>query len=101
MPGRSGRDEKQFGAPVGYQPPSHAIDRPKVGPADPDTVRRNLRAALNPPRSSTPSQPATSTPATPATPPADNPTRDLSVTGAIDKIRAYPGQINKAIDDAS
>lgn len=100
MPGRSGRDEKQFGAPVGVQAPSHATDRPKVGPADPDTVRRNLKAALNPPRSSTPSQPATSTPSTPA-PTGENPTRDLSVLGAVDKIRSYPDRINKAIDDAS
>lgn len=92
MPGRSGRDEKQFGAPVGYQPPSRAIDRPKIGPADPNTVRQNLKAALNPPR--------TSTPTPPKPPAADSPTKDLSILGAAGKLQGRKSQIDQAIEDA-
>jgi hypothetical protein len=93
MPGRSGRDEKQFGAPLGTETPSNATDRPKVGPADPDTQRRSLKAALNPPRSSTPA-PAPSSSATPS------PTKDLSVLGAAEKIQGRKAQIDQAIEDA-
>jgi hypothetical protein len=100
MPGRSGRDEKQFGAPVGYEAPSTASDRPKVGPADPDTVRQNLKAALNPPRSSRPQQQA-SQPPTSTADTSDSPTRDLSVLGAAQKIQGRKSQIDQAVDDAS
>ena len=93
MPGRSGRDEKQFGAPTGYEPPSSAQDRPKPGPADDDTVRQNLRAALNPPRASKPAAPATP-------PPEDTPTKDLSIIGAAGKLQGRKSQIDQAIKDA-
>lgn len=43
-----------------------------------------------------------SPPDTPAaTPVGDSATRDISIGGAIDKIKARKGQIDKAIEDAS
>lgn len=98
MPGRSGRDEKQFGAPLGAPNPSRAADRPKVGPADPDTVRRNLKAALSPPRTSVP-PPAESAPP-PRSDASDTATKDLSVLGAASKIQARKSQIDQAVEDA-
>lgn len=97
MPGRSGRDEKQFGAPLGVQTPVNATDRPKVGPADPDIQRKAIakqdadaakeaHAGLYQPKP------------TPATP---SPSRDLSVLGAAEKIAGRGQQIDQAVDDAT
>lgn len=94
MPGRDRKDQKQFGTPTGYEPPSSAQDRPKLGPADADTVRRNLNAALNPPRSSTPSTPP------PKPPKAESPTQDLSILGAAEKLKGRKSQIDQAVEDA-
>lgn len=109
MPGRSGRDEKQFGAPVGYEPPSSATDRPKVGPADPDTQRRAMaKQDADAKRENAAglyqTKPSTTPSATPSKPHSasdpENPTRDLSVLGAVDKIQGRKAQIDQAVENA-
>lgn len=99
MPGRSGRDEKQtsFGAPMGVQAPVNATDRPKVGPAAPDTVHRALaaqeadasrqaRAGLYQPKPAAPTE---------------NPTRDLSAANAANTVASGPARIENAINQAT
>lgn len=113
MPGRSLRDEMQgvaptrsFGAPLGAQAPAAAPDRPKVGPASPDTQHSALeRAGLyRKPVGSTasPAQPVRRPqPTAPAATPADSPTKDLTVGTAAQRVANYPGQVNQAIEEQS
>lgn len=76
MPNRSIRDERN-----------------RVGPADPATVRQKLKERL------AEKEPAGlySKPVT-RSKPAESPTKDLSVVGAIGKIKGRKAKINEASD---
>lgn len=71
---------------------SEGVVRNKVGPASPEVIHSELnkRLAEREPR---PSAPA------PA-PPAENPTRDLSIVGTIDKIKARNHKVLEEADKA-
>ena len=111
MPGRSLRDEMQgvapvrsFGAPLGAQAPANAPDRPKVGPASQASQHSALEQAglYRKPVGSTATPPVrrTPAPAPAASPnPASNPTRDLTVGTAVQRIQSYPSQVDKAIEE--
>lgn len=115
MPGRSGRDEKQsvapvrsFGAPLGAPTPSNATDRNVAGPApvdvqrqaiqkqDADAARQSRAGLYQKPLGANASSPPGATPAA-----ASNPTRDLSVGTAANRVIQRPGLLNQAVDDAS
>lgn len=114
MPGRSLRDQMQgvapvrsYGAPLGAQAPVNAPDRPKVGAAPPATQHNALEQAglyRKPVGSSaTPAAPVRRPPAAApvSPPPGNNPTRDLSIGTAAQRVASYPGQVNQAIEDQS
>lgn len=73
--------------------------RPKVGPASAQTVHAALQAQdaiAKAPRPVAQSQIG----ATPATP-SDNPTKDLRVSTAAQRIQNYGGKLSQAIDNES
>lgn len=75
-------------------------DRPRVGPAPADAIHAALKsqdALASAPRPVAQQQIG----ATPAGDSADNPTRDLSIGTAADRLSSYKGKVNQAIDDAS
>jgi hypothetical protein len=113
MPGRSLRDEMQgvapvrsYGAPLGAQTPAAAPARPKVGPASPATQHGALEQAglYRKPvgASASPAAPVRRPPPPAATAaPVGNPTRDLSIGTAAQRVAQYPGQVNQAIEEQS
>lgn len=95
MPNRSIRNGKQGVDANGNQ----------VGP-DRNTVSPPTQSAFGP---ASASDPAPKSPITPTTRTdtsgtvsnSDNPTADLSIAGAVDRIKNRGAQIDKAVDDAS
>lgn len=79
MPNRSIKDER---------------DRPKVGPADPATVRRELGKRLNE------REPAIYGKGAKPAKPAENPTRDLSAVGAAKKLKGAKSLRDRQIEEA-
>jgi hypothetical protein len=74
--------------------------RPTVGPASAQTIHAGLQAAdalAAAPRPVAQQQIG----AQPAGDSADNPTRDLAVGTAAQRVQQYTGKINAAVDDAS
>lgn len=104
---------RAFGAPLGAPPIlSDSTGRPKPGAAPPDVQRRAIaahqaeaarqaRAGLYQ-RQQQAVAPTTSSPplSTSGTNP-DNPTRDLAVGTAAQRITQHPGQVNQTIDELS
>lgn len=94
MANRSIRDERQASAVN--------AGRPKVGEADPATRRAALKARLNErePAGLYGAKPVKTVAPARIPSPAANPTADLSVTGAIDKIKARKYRTMKVADEA-
>jgi hypothetical protein len=75
-------------------------DRPTVGPASAQTIHAGLQAKealAAAPRPVAQSQIG----ATPAGDSADNPTQDLAIGTAAQRVQTYTGKVNAAIDAAS
>lgn len=74
--------------------------RPQVGPASADTIHAALKAQdalASAPRPVAQSQMG----ATPANNPLDNPTKDITLSTAADRLSSRTAKVNAAIDDAS
>lgn len=115
MPGRSGRDEMQgvaptrsYGAPLGPAAAINAPDRARVGAATATSQHAALEQAglYRKPVGSQASAPTPvrAPPKPPVTAPptgVDNPTRDLTVGTAAQRIAQYPARVNQIVDEAS
>lgn len=89
MGNRKTRDDG-YAAP-NQLPGKTTVERRKVGPADPATRRAALNARLN--EREPKAQPV-------KVKAAPNPTKDLSILGAADKLKTRGLVIDKAVDDA-
>lgn len=91
MPNRSIRDERQDTDPDGNQTGARR------------TVAPPTQSAFGPASASAPAPvaPSTTTDTSGNVSNSDNPTRDLSVQGAYNKLKNRGAQIDKAVDDNS
>jgi hypothetical protein len=71
-------------------------DRPKVGPADAQTVHAALKA-----QEAVAAAPRPMAQASVGAEPADNPTKDLAVTTAANRLANYGRKVDAAITDQS
>ncbi len=71
-------------------------DRPKVGPADAQTVHAALKA-----QEAVAAAPRTVAQDTVGTTPADSPTKDMSLQTAANRVGSYGRKVDAAINDAS
>lgn len=83
---------REYGTPIGAAEPGRASQgRPKAGPADSATIRQKLSERM---AEKEPSQPVKSSQ------PSENPTKDLSLTTAAERLRTRKLVVDKAIQDA-
>lgn len=102
MPGRAQLEErsqpsrKSFGAPMSEAPGQTTRQRPKAGPADPETRRKALKTAMD-------SSPTTASPK-PSAPYSSidrqNPTKDITVGTAARRLRERRLTLSDAEDAA-
>lgn len=95
MPNRSIRDEMQFGAPLGPEARVSGARRPKVSQGTQQQAAKAISDDIAASKQPVPAKaPAASSSST-------NPTADLRVTTAADRIAGRPAAIDAAVDQAT
>jgi hypothetical protein len=94
MPNRSIRDEMQFGAPLGPEAHVAGAKRPQVSQGTQQQAAKAISDDIAASKRPVASKPAPSTSST-------NPTADLRVTTAADRIAGRPAAIDAAVDQAT
>lgn len=76
-------------------------DRPRVGPAPPEAVHAALKAQDALAKAPRPAPVATDSPGAVPADTTDNPTRDLRVSTAAQRLSSYGNKLDNAINDQS